>query len=105
MGKSIPLATGLVPMAAAVVGTRRGIKRGIQKVKTGDTAEELLVRIRISRGTREMICGELDSQVKDALNEYRCNRRAIKSEVCLREYLHIQLDAFWIRFRIHEAGA
>ena len=33
MGKSIPLATGLVPMAAAVVGARRGIKRGIEKVQ------------------------------------------------------------------------
>ena len=32
MGKSIPLATGLLPMAAAVVGARRGIKRGIERV-------------------------------------------------------------------------
>mgnify|MGYP001169475029 FL=1 len=32
MGKSIPLATGLLPMAAAVVGARRGVKRGMTKV-------------------------------------------------------------------------
>ena len=35
MGKSIPLATGILPMAAAVVGARRGIKRGMAKVQEG----------------------------------------------------------------------
>tara|TARA_Y100001938_G_scaffold72260_1_gene100313 strand:- start:28876 stop:29667 length:792 start_codon:yes stop_codon:yes gene_type:complete len=32
MGKSIPLATGILPMAGAVLGARRGIKRGVQAV-------------------------------------------------------------------------
>ena len=45
MGKSIPLATGLIPIAASVVGARRGIKRGIEKVKDqgGYTREKLLL--------------------------------------------------------------
>lgn len=32
MGKSIPLATGILPMAAAVIGARRGIRKGVQRV-------------------------------------------------------------------------
>ena len=33
MGKSVPLMTGILPGAAAVVGSRRGIRRGMQKIK------------------------------------------------------------------------
>lgn len=40
MGKSIPLATGILPMAAAVIGARRGIKRGIERVAAPKSATD-----------------------------------------------------------------
>lgn len=33
MGKSVPLMTGILPGAAAVIGARRGIRRGMEKIK------------------------------------------------------------------------
>lgn len=71
MGKSIPLATGLLPMAAAVVGARRGIKRGIERVqdKGGYTEEKRL----LAQYQREKMDSDdpLDSVVQDALTNYR----------------------------------
>tara|TARA_B000000565_G_scaffold207647_1_gene161043 strand:- start:328 stop:1647 length:1320 start_codon:yes stop_codon:yes gene_type:complete len=78
MGKSIPLATGLLPMAAAVVGARRGIKRGIERVQGpagegGYTREKALaenyegLRQRMRNNDPEVTEG----QVRDALVKYR----------------------------------
>ena len=36
MGKSIPLATGILPMAAAVIGARRGIRKGVERVASSN---------------------------------------------------------------------
>lgn len=78
MGKSIPLATGILPMAAAVLGARRGIKRGIEKVQ-GPSGEggyrrerELLEKYNTkmdnSRGSKPTAT---EAEVNDALREYR----------------------------------
>ena len=75
MGKSIPLATGIIPMAAAVVGARRGIKRGIQKVQENQgysREKELLGAYKqLKEDARDDLTGELEPKMKDALNEYR----------------------------------
>ena len=75
MGKSIPLATGIIPMAAAVVGARRGIKRGIQKVQEnqGYTREKELLGAydQLKKQAKDDPTRDRDSEVKDALNEYR----------------------------------
>ena len=78
MGKSIPLATGILPMAAAVVGARRGIKRGIEKVQGpsgqgGYTKEKALLEKYLSkkeksRGSKPTAT---EAEVNDALREYR----------------------------------
>lgn len=78
MGKSIPLATGILPMAAAVLGARRGIKRGIEKVQ-GPSGEggyrrerQLLEQYRTkrenSRGSKPTVS---EAEVNDALRQYR----------------------------------
>ena len=70
MGKSIPLATGIIPMAAAVVGARRGIKRGIQKVQEDQgysQEKELLGKYKAIKQDDDAS----DAQINDALNEYR----------------------------------
>ena len=70
MGKSIPLATGIIPMAAAVVGARRGIKRGIQKVQENQgysREKELLGKYKAIKQDDDAS----DAQINDALNEYR----------------------------------
>ena len=69
MGKSIPLATGIIPMAAAVVGARRGIKRGIQKVQENQgysREKELLGKYKNLKNDDAP-----EAQINDALNEYR----------------------------------
>jgi len=75
MGKSIPLATGIIPMAAAVVGARRGIKRGIQKVQEnqGYTREKELLGAydQLKRQAKDDPTRDLEPKMKDALNEYR----------------------------------
>ena len=75
MGKSIPLATGIIPMAAAVVGARRGIKRGIQKFQEnqGYTREKELLGAydQLKKQAKDDPTRDRDSEVKDALNEYR----------------------------------
>ena len=62
MGKSIPLATGILPMAAAVVGARRGVKRGMTKVAAAD-------------GYRD------ESYYKQAVKDARANDKITKTEL------------------------
>ncbi len=77
MGKSIPLATGLLPMAAAVVGARRGIKRGIQNVQSARTKGgydlELEKLEEYNDLKQRMRDGDdvSDREIKSALKEYR----------------------------------
>ncbi len=78
MGKSIPLATGLLPIAASVVGARRGIKRGIEKVQDvagqgGYTTEKRLLDDyqRLKDQERDPKSGVSEAQVADALTKYR----------------------------------
>ena len=78
MGKSIPLATGLLPIAAAVVGARRGIKRGIEKAQGvagqgGYTKEkELLANYqRLKEQERDPKSGVSEAAVATALTKYR----------------------------------
>ena len=78
MGKSIPLATGILPMAAAVLGARRGIKRGIEKVQ-GPSGEggyrrerQLLEQYRTKReNSRGSNPTATEAEVNDALRQYR----------------------------------
>ena len=50
MGKSVPLMTGILPGAAAVVGARRGIRRGMEKIKdAGGYKKEQTARDRMGR--------------------------------------------------------
>lgn len=70
MGKSIPLATGIIPMAAAVAGARRGIKRGIQKVQENQgysREKELLLDYKNLKSKDDAS----EAEVNDALNKYR----------------------------------
>lgn len=75
MGKSIPLATGIIPMAAAVVGARRGIKRGIQKVQEnqGYTKEKELLGAydQLKKQAKDDPTRDFEPKIKDALNKYR----------------------------------
>ena len=78
MGKSIPLATGILPMAAAVVGARRGIKRGIEKVQGpsgqgGYTKEKALLEKYLSKKQKSQGSKPTatEAEVNDALREYR----------------------------------
>lgn len=68
MGKSIPLATGILPMAAAVIGARRGMKRGIERVSAAQHPED--VKAKISRGgyQRER---DLGDEYKQRVKELR----------------------------------
>ena len=78
MGKSIPLATGILPMAAAVLGARRGIKRGIEKVQ-GPSGEggyrrerQLLEQYKTKReNSRGSKPTATEAEVNDALRQYR----------------------------------
>ncbi len=71
MGKSIPLATGILPMAAAVVGARRGVKRGMTKVAArGGYDVEMQLRDKVKVGRESLAKGdisqdELDQKIKD----------------------------------------
>ena len=115
MGKSIPLATGILPMAAAVLGARRGIKRGIEKVQgpSGDGGyrreKELLEKYKTKERQRRKPTATELKKANDALREYRKMQSKMKIRSLnqlLPTRLVIQLSsAFWIRFRIHEAGA
>ena len=72
MGKSIPLATGILPMAAAVVGARRGIKRGIEKVQgpsgKGYRQEKLLLDEYVNKRKNPKAT---EAEIKTALMKYR----------------------------------
>ena len=88
MGKSIPLATGLIPIAASVMGARRGIKRGIEKVagpegKGGYVKEkELLEQYEsLKDQSRDPKSDVSEAQVKDALTEYRKQQRQNENTV------------------------
>lgn len=78
MGKSIPLATGLLPIAGSVLGARRGIKRGIERVQSGAgegsyTTEKLLLDDYQKKRDQERDpkSGVEMAQVADALTKYR----------------------------------
>ena len=53
MGKSLPLMTGILPGVAGVLGARRGVKRGLQKLEQS---------------------GALDQELKNNLYAQRCKR-------------------------------
>ena len=91
MGKSIPLATGLIPIAASVVGARRGIKRGIEKVKDqgGYTQEKLLLDTYQTlkgqeRDPKNQDVGE--AQVNKALAAYR-KQQEINEDTVLKSVI------------------
>ena len=75
MGKSIPLATGLIPMAGAVIGARRGIRRGVAAVNKGDgyADEAALLKVYqdLKESSRNPKAGVSDSDVSKALMDYR----------------------------------
>ena len=79
MGKSIPLATGILPMAAAVLGARRGIKRGIEKVQgpSGDGGyrreKDLLQKYQEKKKASESPKAPFgaEAEANDALTAYR----------------------------------
>ncbi len=75
MGKSIPLATGLIPMAGAVIGARRGIKRGVQAVNKADGYSDeraLLKEYRdLKDQSRDPGSNITDRDIEDALMAYR----------------------------------
>lgn len=91
MGKSIPLATGLLPMAAAVVGARRGIKRGIQNVQSARTKggydlerqkleeyNDLKTRM---RDGEDISVGEINSALKEYRDVQEINENQIAKSV------------------------
>ncbi len=76
MGKSIPLATGLLPMAAAVVGARRGVKRGMTKVaarggyeKESDSRD--LIKEMIKKQKDDVKSGISDQDIETERRELR----------------------------------
>ena len=75
MGKSIPLATGLIPMAGAVIGARRGIKRGVQAVNDAEGYNEERLRLEAYKNlkdqSRDPGSTVTDRDVEDALMAYR----------------------------------
>ena len=75
MGKSIPLATGLIPMAGAVIGARRGIKRGVQAVNKADgySDERALLKEYQDKKQQSRDPGSdvTDRDIEDALMAYR----------------------------------
>ena len=65
MGKSIPLATGLLPMAAAVVGARRGVKRGMTKVAARGGYKEEFDQDQVIREMKKDRRDNVDSVISD----------------------------------------
>ena len=88
MGKSIPLATGLLPIAASVVGARRGIKRGIEKVQ-GTAGEGCYMKEKLLLDkyqnlrdqARDPKSGVSEAQVSDALTNYRAQQKMNENTV------------------------
>ncbi len=88
MGKSIPLATGLIPMAASVLGARRGIKRGIERVQgtAGEggyrTEKRLLEEYQnLKNKSREPKSQVTEGELSDALTKYREQQQKNESTV------------------------
>ena len=88
MGKSIPLATGIIPIAASVAGARRGIKRGIEKVvgpegKGGYVKEKRLLEEyqNLKSKGNDPKSDVSDAQVADALNLYRDQQKMNENTV------------------------
>ena len=72
MGKSIPLATGILPMAAAVVGARRGVKRGMTKVAARDGyAQESYLKKELKKEQAKPAKERNQAVIDDSIQEYR----------------------------------
>jgi hypothetical protein len=83
MGKSIPVATGVLPAVAAVIGARRGMRVGAEKVAAAQGYE------RAQRSGREYELikqdfNEQEERVKRGLN--RVTKSSKKKEVTREEY-------------------
>ena len=83
MGKSIPLATGVLPAVAAVIGARRGMKVGAQKVASAGGYEQAQRKgLEYENLKREFL--EQEERVKRGLT--RVTKSSKKTEVLRPEY-------------------
>jgi len=83
MGKSIPLATGVLPAVAAVIGARRGMKVGAQKVASAGGYEQAQRKgLEYENLKREFL--EQEERVKRGLT--RVTKSSKKTEVHRPEY-------------------
>jgi hypothetical protein len=83
MGKSIPLATGILPMAAAVIGARRGIRKGVQRVASdpkGGYKEEKRLKEEVKKlqQSKEPVD---EKTIEEAFYEYRKKSEENESQV------------------------
>lgn len=86
MGKSIPLATGILPMAGAVLGARRGIKRGVQAVGEQGYRKEAQLqeayRTAKDKGRDEGLANEdLEQKIRKAKKAYEDQVQRNESKV------------------------
>ncbi len=84
MGKSIPLATGILPMAAAVVGARRGVKRGMTKVAATDgyQKEKVLKKaVQDARSDKKMEKSELNDTIQNYRDQVAQNDKTVAKSI------------------------
>jgi hypothetical protein len=95
LGKSIPLATGILPAVAAVIGGRRGARKaGERLARRGDLQEaadlrETWVEMKREAGNPDSDIGPED--IADAYNRYEDLQMKNEREVALQTILYSSL--------------
>ena len=76
MGKSLPLMTGILPGVAGVLGARRGVKRGLEKLgKSGAMDQELKNNLYAQRVREKVAEANKNNQSIDA-KDYKSPAKA-----------------------------
>ena len=81
MGKSIPLATGILPMAAAVIGARRGIRKGVERVAASEGYQDEKMRKKLYEDLKNSEEPVDDRTIEEAFHEYRKKSEENESQV------------------------
>lgn len=89
MGKSIPVATGLLPAVAAVVGARRGVARSAKRLANEIDQESGMNRHELAIGLKERLEGAREQQRE---SQYRKDVEPVSDEE-IRERYNAYRDA------------
>ena len=115
MGKSLPLMTGILPGVAGVLGARRGVKRGLEKLgKSGAMDQELKERLYAQSVREKAAEANKNNQSIDAkdykspakaetcLSGTSCEKRpgTLQTDHQRRLSRHYWSSAIWCSFRI-----